>query len=1079
MGFDQEKADQLGLDASECAWLEEAFALKLTWDDVAARARDHRWPSGWEDLYPRSLGGGTANASSAWTRDGRSPSDGPSAEEAVDLGDRYEWIGDQRGEGGQGIVRCARDRWLGREVAVKVPRFEKSDDARVEREVRALAALNHPVFIPVFDVGRTSRGTLYFTMPWAPGKKTLAGEIDALPKQPSRTLPAFRRIVSDIAEVCEGMGFAHRKDVLHRDLTPDNMLRGEAGNLLVADFGIARVGEARERARDDGAGVPGQTTRGGKPGYAPDEQLDPQASVTPQSDVYSLGATLYAAARARVEVPARHEWNGRGIDPELWSIIQRASAKEPAARYEHAGVLGDDVRRWLDGELVAVHPYTPAEHLTRFVRRNALLVVSVVLLGGLAVALFVWGRAALATARVEEASRLVLRARLAYDRGAFAEAGGLAAEALALGERADARGLALGAARPRVLEPLGTYVLTRSDAEDTTYCRTVAWSADSSAFYCAGMEHGLVRVPVEALPKGIPDTSFCDKPLGVGDDTEVGERVVQGAAYSVAVNGPLVAAGMKDGTVVVFREDPYGTDLRSWSVTPGASIETVVWTGSEELVVGGEGKQLWRIDLGSPDPSPLGPRPGPGALWNSESVGAGKVVVTGSDVPVGVWDARVGGPPLHLPDLIQAHALGVDRRGRMYLGGPDQRGVRVYSPQDSVPSGWWLTDLLPTHEGGSWDIDVSPDSQLMAVATARGAVVLRELPGGRRVHEEIHHCDDAFRVAFSPDGTRLLSSGWDARVRVWRVSVGEARVASSAFVESLAFDASGGLWLGDVAGSWRYWPKDKAPWGEWQAAPGVAGPTRFDFDTDRNVALAVSETGEVMTVRLVVTPNGPSVDPDSTFPRLDKVRPYRGRVSPNGKLVAVGGLGDGLVVYEIEGTVERCRVQLPEGPEHWSVGVDWRDNTSLVFVTKSGGVATVDADRADGERRCGIVEQVGVGGDPRAVHAAPSGRVWTVTTQGSVVATERGRVVVTRLLGLDMLTALAVSDAEDLVAVGTDAGRVVLLAAPHWQVVAEWGAHDSRISVMAFDDAGRTLATGSWDRTAQRWDLSGLPGRTP
>ena len=160
-------------------------------------------------------------------------------------GNRYEIVG-ALGQGGMGTVFLARDRELEREVALKVLRAAASspDTAlRLRRESRILARLEHPGIVPVHDVGRLPDGRVYYVMKLVRGVR-----LDQYARAAVLTdlLRLFLRI-------CETIGFAHAQGVVHRDLKPGNIMVGAFGEVLVMDWGIAKVGDrAVESDRADG-----------------------------------------------------------------------------------------------------------------------------------------------------------------------------------------------------------------------------------------------------------------------------------------------------------------------------------------------------------------------------------------------------------------------------------------------------------------------------------------------------------------------------------------------------------------------------------------------------------------------------------------------------------------------------------------------------------------------------------------------------------------------------------------------------------------------------------------------------------
>jgi serine/threonine protein kinase len=290
-------------------------------------------------------------------------------------GERYA-LEEPVGSGGMGTVYRAYDRALDRHVALKVLRPDLADPdaaARLDREARILARLEHPGIVPVHDAGTLADGRVFYVMKLVRGERL---EQFARGATLTELLRTFLR-------VCETVGFAHARGVVHRDLKPSNLMVGAFGEVLVLDWGIARVlrdgpgGEPRPRnergadgaggpAREDADTAPGTVL--GTPGFmAPEQAQGWSHLVDARTDVYALGAIL----RALVGEPG----GDRAVPAPLVSIWTRALAPEPADRYPSADALAADLTRFLDGEPVLAHRERLPERAGRLFRKYQTAIV--------------------------------------------------------------------------------------------------------------------------------------------------------------------------------------------------------------------------------------------------------------------------------------------------------------------------------------------------------------------------------------------------------------------------------------------------------------------------------------------------------------------------------------------------------------------------------------------------------------------------------------------------------------------------------------------------------------------------------
>ena len=278
------------------------------------------------------------------------------------LRDRYV-LEREVGRGGMAIVFLARDRKLGRPVAIKVLSPDVSSSVATERflrEVRITAQLQHPNILPLIDSGEAA-GLLYSVMPFVEGE-TLRARLLAERLPVAEALALAR-------EVAEALEYAHRRGIIHRDVKPENVLLSD-GHAIVSDFGIARaVGLASGNSL---------TARGlpiGTAAYMSPEQVQGSARGDARSDVYSLGCVLYEMLTGRMafggatlkEVllkqassePAPILEQRPDVPVAVVAIVARALTKHPEERYQSAAAMAEDLRAAL-GEPARVSGVAPA-----------------------------------------------------------------------------------------------------------------------------------------------------------------------------------------------------------------------------------------------------------------------------------------------------------------------------------------------------------------------------------------------------------------------------------------------------------------------------------------------------------------------------------------------------------------------------------------------------------------------------------------------------------------------------------------------------------------------------------------------
>jgi tetratricopeptide (TPR) repeat protein/tRNA A-37 threonylcarbamoyl transferase component Bud32 len=315
--------------------------------------------------------------------------------------------------GGLGEVHLAHDEELHRDVALKRMRGGCADDPdslrRFLLEAEVTARLEHPGIVPVYGLVHDAAGQPCYAMRFIEGQSLKEAveqfhQADRPGRDAGERTLALRKLLGDFVSVCKAIGYAHSRGVVHRDLKPQNIMLGKYGEVLVVDWGLAKKVQRTDAERTGGeesvkpttAESDGEGTRLGQamgtPAYMSPEQAEGRWDILrPASDIYSLGATLFALLTGRAPFQgSTHDIlekvkRGEILPPRqvhkdvprpLEAICLKAMARRPEDRYETALDLADDVERWLADEAVTAYPEPWTARAGRWLRRRKPLVIS-------------------------------------------------------------------------------------------------------------------------------------------------------------------------------------------------------------------------------------------------------------------------------------------------------------------------------------------------------------------------------------------------------------------------------------------------------------------------------------------------------------------------------------------------------------------------------------------------------------------------------------------------------------------------------------------------------------------------------
>jgi WD40 repeat protein len=704
----------------------------------------------------------------------------------------YELLG-ELGRGGMGVVYKATQVKLGRLVALKMilagGHAGADDLARFRTEAEAIARLQHPNIVQVFEVGEYE-GKPFFSLEFCPGG-TLADKLAGTPIAPREAA----RLVETLARA---MHAAHRKGVVHRDLKPGNVLLAEDGTQKITDFGLAKKLEEA-----------GHTQTGavmGTPSYMAPEQAEGKPA-GPAADVYALGALLYECLTGRppfkaattldtlmqvvADEPVPPRQLQTTVPADVETICLKCLRKEPAQRYGSAEELAGDLRRFQSGEPIMARPVSRAERAWRWCRRNPAVasllgVTTLTLLCGILVAS---AFAVLADRNARDAAASALRANSEKQAAERERAVAVAEGARANRESERARRSAFDALRNLYLSRMNQAHLAWQAGQlgrmrDLLVAETPARSGghDFRAFEW----HYLNRL---ANP-GMRTYSRFDKPVvGVAFSPD-------GKLLAVCSGGPSGRQARRGhGEIIVLQTDTGKVKFRH----KGDFVSAVFSPDGKHLAAAGSAVKVWVIASGK----------------EVESVQSDGGVMASS--PDGQWLAftrrghKSGAAQVVLKEWAVKKEKTLDARTNEITGiafSPDGKRLLVEGllrPVWGGPDGVMLSvwDLQTVKEilrinlrgwGGN-GVAWSGDGKLLA-SCAGNTVRVRDANSGRPLQSLTGHTSMVSSFAFSPDSQRLASASWDQTVRVWDALAGTELLrlrGHTDVVKALAFHPSSKL----------------------------------------------------------------------------------------------------------------------------------------------------------------------------------------------------------------------------------------------------------------------------------------------
>ncbi|MEN8150838.1 MAG: serine/threonine-protein kinase, partial [Planctomycetota bacterium] len=941
--------------------------------------------------------------------------------------------------------------------------------ARFLQEAWVTAGLEHPGIVPVYELGENSEGVPYYTMRFVGGRRTLETAIDE-----AVDLEARFDLLEPFLKVCDTIRYAHSRGVVHRDLKPDHIALGEFGEVVVLDWGLAKVRGRPDFGRDllreriekyrDAADLTTAANALGTPGYmAPEAARGRTAEVDEKADIFSLGAILYRILTRRLPYPAGHFENDHGteeepvraseVEPgvpeELSRICARALAVDRDRRTDDVDRLAEALRDWrrertVEREVAALlreastalaGPGDPP--LDRLDRVSALCSRALHLRPDDRAAAELAHRAGEARARAIQARETAVRKRLirrvALPVFLVAVIASLTAGAIEIQRREAVRGetrvaAALKSARALALAQASEMV----EPDDPMLSLLLAREAGRSAplFPVVTRLHEAIagsreRVVIRGHADQVNTAVFSprgDRLLTSSDDETARVWDLEGRAVTVMEGHDdrvRAAAFSADGKWIATVSDDMTLRLHD-------PAGTHLWTheGHEDYVVAVEfskvGERLLTVSWDRT-----------ARLWSV------------ADGPLATFREPAGVPAAALfPD--GARVVTASRSGEAHVWRDD--GTRIAT--------------LSGHTDTVADVAVSPTGDRILTVSRDGTARLWS-PSGEAIAVLLDHDAGVHRAAFSPDGRRFLTGAEDGVAILW-----------SASGEFLARLAGHDQRVNDVAFS---------PTGDRIALASDDGRVSLWSGEGKRLATLGAHSAEVLSVAF--NPGGDrvaSTSADGTVRIWEtdevEVALFRGHgdevesaaFSPDGTRVLTASDDGTARLWHSDG---RPIAVLPGHESYLTVAAFAPAGDAILTAAWDGTALLWNRDEAQAWRPTKLT------GHATGIWTglfSPDGK-WVLTASEDHTARLWDREGTLRATLPHPGSVIAAAFSPDSRRIVTSGDRRAWIWSVDGSEIGSLTGHEGRVVSVAYSPDGRHIATSSWDRTARLWSADGTP----